>query len=87
MLPGLSKIGYNMEEPWVHDAIQWLLARQNDDGGFGETTMSYNDPYRLNGRGKSTPTQTAWGLMALLEVRQTPVVTAAVERVVNYLLE
>src|SRR6266702_1333976 len=38
-------------------ALCWLEAVQNADGGFGE------------GRGPSTASQTAWGLMGLLAYR------------------
>ena len=39
--------------------LQWLLQRQNSDGGFGESTLSYLDNGQW-GRGASTPTQSAW---------------------------
>jgi squalene-hopene cyclase len=48
-------------------AVQWLLNCQNADGGWGETCQSYADR-TLMGQGDSTPSQTAWGLMALLAV-------------------
>jgi squalene-hopene/tetraprenyl-beta-curcumene cyclase len=38
---------------------------QNPDGGWGETCSSYDDP-STRGLGPSTPSQTAWGLLALL---------------------
>ncbi|HVB35162.1 MAG TPA: squalene--hopene cyclase [Patescibacteria group bacterium] len=46
-------------------AVEWLHAVQNSDGGFGETIASYDDP-SLKGKGDSTPSQTAWGLIGLL---------------------
>jgi squalene-hopene/tetraprenyl-beta-curcumene cyclase len=46
-------------------AIKWLEATQNEDGGWGETLHSYEDPLRA-GSGPSTPSQTAWALMALI---------------------
>lgn len=46
-------------------AIRWLKLVQNTDGGFGEVLDSYKDP-TLAGHGKSTASQTAWGVMALL---------------------
>ncbi|TLD15615.1 uncharacterized protein PgNI_02182 [Pyricularia grisea] len=45
--------------------VKWLSVRQNQDGGWGETTESYKDK-RLAGVGKSAPSQTAWALMGLL---------------------
>jgi squalene-hopene/tetraprenyl-beta-curcumene cyclase len=56
VIPGLARIGYNLSEPWIHNSIQWLLSKQNDDGGFGETVFSYNKPEEFNGIGKSTAT-------------------------------
>src|SRR5579875_718192 len=44
---------------------EWMKQVQNADGGFGETCASYDDP-SLKGIGKSTASQTAWGLIGLL---------------------
>lgn len=46
-------------------AHDWLESCQNEDGGWGETCTSYDDP-TLKGRGPSTPSQTAWALMGLI---------------------
>ena len=46
-------------------AVAWLRAVQNSDGGFGESIASYRDSAR-RGQGRSTPSQTAWGLIGLL---------------------
>ena len=45
--------------------MRWLEGCQNDDGGWGEDLRSYDDP-AWRGRGESTASQTAWGLLALL---------------------
>ncbi|HVZ35042.1 MAG TPA: prenyltransferase/squalene oxidase repeat-containing protein, partial [Polyangiaceae bacterium] len=84
VLRGLSAIGADMSERWVSNAADWLLAHQNEDGGWGESIASYADASQ-RGRGPSNPAQTAWGLMGLLAV-QTPD-HAAVRRAVAYLLE
>ena len=68
VIPGLSRIGYDLKEDWIQKNIKWLISKQNEDGGFGETVISYNEPDKYNGVGKSTVSQTAWGLLALLEV-------------------
>lgn len=49
----------------VNPAIDWLKSAQNDDGGWGEELITYKDPTQA-GRGTSTASQTAWGLMGLL---------------------
>lgn len=46
-------------------AVEWLKKVQNADGGFGESCESYDHP-ALKGVGKSTASQTAWGLIGLL---------------------
>jgi squalene-hopene/tetraprenyl-beta-curcumene cyclase len=42
----------------------WLISMQNPDGGWGETCHSYVDP-SFAGVGTSTPSQTAWAVLAL----------------------
>ncbi len=64
-LSGLRAIGYPMEEPWIQRAAEWLKSVQNDDGGWGETCLADSDP-ALKGKGPSTPSQTAWGMIGLL---------------------
>ncbi len=45
-------------------AVQWMIGRQNPDGGWGETCHSYVDE-SFAGVGTSTPSQTAWAVMTL----------------------
>lgn len=49
----------------IDSAIRWLRSVQNSDGGWGERLETYKSP-ELAGRGPTTPSQTAWALMALL---------------------
>ncbi|MFQ6117571.1 MAG: squalene--hopene cyclase, partial [Candidatus Bipolaricaulia bacterium] len=65
VLPALRAIGERMDRPYIRRAVEWLVAHQNADGGWGETPASYRDP-ALRGRGPSTASQTAWALIALL---------------------
>jgi squalene-hopene/tetraprenyl-beta-curcumene cyclase len=44
VIPGLARMGYDLKENWIERSIDWLLKKQNTDGGFGETVVSYNDP-------------------------------------------
>jgi len=78
VLPALKAMGQDMGADDVTRAADWILSRQNADGGWGETCGSYMDP-RLAGRGDTTPSQTAWALMALLAVGRTQD-RAAIER-------
>jgi len=83
-LRGLKRAGVDLaEERWQRGAA--LLRRhQNEDGGWGELPRSYEDPSR-KGIGPSTPSQTAWGLMALFAAGDTE--SASVSRAVRYLLQ
>jgi squalene-hopene/tetraprenyl-beta-curcumene cyclase len=63
--------------------VAWLRARQNPDGGWGETVASYDDE-KLAGKGESTPSQTAWALLGLLAADGPR--SEAVERGVDYLV-
>ena len=45
----------------------WLVRHQNADGGWGELPRSYDDP-STKGIGPSTPSQTAWALMAIFSL-------------------
>jgi squalene-hopene/tetraprenyl-beta-curcumene cyclase len=69
--------------PECRRAADWLRSVQNADGGFGESVLSYYDP-ALKARGKSTASQTAWGLIGLLAVAGPD--DAAVARAVDWLV-
>ena len=88
VLPALKAVGEEMTRPYVRRAVRWLIQKQNEDGGWGETCESYEDP-RLAGIGPSTASQTAWALLALLaaEPGDDGLHQQAVERGVSYLVE
>ncbi|HEX6778381.1 MAG TPA: prenyltransferase/squalene oxidase repeat-containing protein, partial [Ktedonobacterales bacterium] len=69
VLPALRALGEDMRQPYIQRAAQWLLKCQQDDGGWGETCASYDNP-RLRGTGAATASQTAWALLGLLVVKQ-----------------
>jgi squalene-hopene/tetraprenyl-beta-curcumene cyclase len=64
-LEGLAAIGEDVRAPWIRRGVDWLVARQNADGGWGETVASYDDE-SLAGKGESTASQTAWALLGLV---------------------
>jgi squalene-hopene/tetraprenyl-beta-curcumene cyclase len=84
VLPALKAIGENMGQEYIRKAVDWLVAHQNRDGGWGETCASYDDP-SLRGQGESTASQTAWALMALLSAGEGG--NPATERGIRYLIE
>ena len=83
VLKGLRAIGMNMDEPWIRRGRDWLERHQNSDGGWGESCASYEDT-SLRGRGKSTPSQTAWALMGLLSFQDCH--RESIRRAVEFLL-
>jgi squalene-hopene/tetraprenyl-beta-curcumene cyclase len=83
VLAGLRAIGERMDQPYVRRATDWLIGRQNGDGGWGESCHSYDDP-RAAGRGTSTASQTGWALMGLLHAGL--VRHPSVQRGIDYLL-
>jgi squalene-hopene/tetraprenyl-beta-curcumene cyclase len=65
VVPALIAAGLPQGHPAIRRAVQWLARVQNEDGGFGEDLRSYQ-PDAEAGIGESTPSQTAWALLALL---------------------
>ena len=84
VLRGLRAIGEDLSRDYVRRAFGWLEAKQNPDGGWGESMASYHNP-ELAGVGDSIPSQTAWALLGLFAAGQ--VSGPAVERGIRYLLE
>jgi squalene-hopene/tetraprenyl-beta-curcumene cyclase len=64
-VPALVAAGEKPASEALRRAVAWLGSVQNADGGFGEDLRSYRDP-AWRGVGDSTPSQTAWALLALL---------------------
>ncbi len=83
VLRALETVGLTARE-YAQRAVQWLRAVQNADGGFGEGIDSYYDE-KLKGKGQSTPSQTAWGLIGLLAAseKEDPAVVRAVEHLLD----
>jgi squalene-hopene/tetraprenyl-beta-curcumene cyclase len=84
VLNGLARQGVPASDPMVARALRWLESVQNEDGGFGEGLESYADRTAM-GRGPSTASQTAWGVMGLLAYR--PPSDQAVARGIGWLVE
>jgi len=64
VLRGLRAIGYDMTQDWILRGRDWLESCQNDDGGWGETCATYENP-AMKGIGKSTASQTSWAIMGI----------------------
>jgi squalene-hopene/tetraprenyl-beta-curcumene cyclase len=65
VLSALNAAGIAPTDPMVVRACDWLLSVQRDDGGWGESEMTYRGaaPGTLN---ESTPSQTSWALLGLI---------------------
>jgi squalene-hopene/tetraprenyl-beta-curcumene cyclase len=63
-LRGLRAAGMSENEPGIQRALEFIRAYQNRDGGWGESCASYDENCFVPG--DSTPSQTAWALLALL---------------------
>ena len=64
---GLKDVGVDMSQAWVQKAGAWLRSVQKEDGSFGESADTYEDP-SLKGKGPSAASQSAWGTMALMAI-------------------
>jgi squalene-hopene/tetraprenyl-beta-curcumene cyclase len=64
VLRGLRAIGQDMTQDWILRGRDWLETCQNEDGGWGETCASYDNP-QMKGIGESTASQTAWAVMGI----------------------
>jgi len=84
VLPALAAVGEPMDSFVVRRAVRWLVERQNEDGGFGEGCESYV-LRKARGRGPSTPSQTAWALLALIAADRAD--SLAAQRAVGYLAD
>ncbi|MFD7406339.1 squalene--hopene cyclase [Streptomyces sp. NPDC059866] len=62
---GMAACGVPGSDPAMARACDWIVAHQQSDGGWGEDIRALHDPAWI-GRGDSTPSQTAWALLALI---------------------
>ena len=63
-LRGLEAAGVSDREAYVQRALEWVRSIQNFDGGWGESCESYKRASYVSA--PSTPSQTAWAILALL---------------------
>ncbi len=63
-LRGLRAAGISENEPSIQRGIEFVRAYQNRDGGWGESCASYDEGRFMPN--PSTPSQTAWAILALL---------------------
>lgn len=84
VLAGLKSVGADMNQDFIQRAAEWLRSVQKTDGSFGESCDSYEDA-SLKGKGESTASQTAWGVMGLLAANNAQ--DPAVKKGVHWLID
>ncbi|MGC9326075.1 MAG: squalene--hopene cyclase [Candidatus Hinthialibacter sp.] len=84
VITGLTKIGVSPSDPCIRRGVEWLLHCQQQDGGWGESCETYKNP-SLRGAGPSSPSQTAWALMGLMNggLADHPAVQKGVEYLIR----
>jgi squalene-hopene/tetraprenyl-beta-curcumene cyclase len=85
VLCGLNAVQVAPTAPEVRKAVDWLVAIQNEDGGWGEDCSSYKLDYAGYRKHPSAASQTAWAVLGLMAagVANHP----AVARGVSWLLK
>ena len=80
VLCALNAAGLDASTPMMRKAVDWLVAIQNPDGGWGEDCTSYRLDYRGHEPAPSNASQTAWALLGLMAAGQAdhPAVHAGV---------
>lgn len=84
-LCALNAIGVEGQDPMMRRAVAWLVSKQRSDGGWGEDGASYWEGQPRGEGTISTPSQTAWALIALMAAGDVD--HPAVERGVRHLTE
>ena len=83
VLCALNAAGEDLAAPGIQKSIEWLVSKQNADGGWGEDGISYYDGHHGEGNG-STASQTAWAVLGLMAAGAVD--HAAVQRGIDYLM-
>ncbi len=85
VLAAFNSAGIAPDSSEVRRAVGWLLARQHKDGGWGEGGESYFPGAPHGDAPYSTPSQTAWALLALMAAGEAS--HPAVARGIAYLID
>lgn len=83
-LLGLEAVREDPQAPYVRRAVQWLEARQQAPGCWGEDIRGVDDP-QYAADGPCTAAQTSWAIIGLLAGGE-PATSPAVQRGVRWLL-
>jgi squalene-hopene/tetraprenyl-beta-curcumene cyclase len=83
-LCALNAAGLPLDAPVIRRAVDWLVAIQNSDGGWGEDCESYALDYAGYSPAPSSASQTAWAVLGLLAAGE--MASPAVARGIDHLL-
>jgi squalene-hopene/tetraprenyl-beta-curcumene cyclase len=83
VLAALNAAGVDPAAPEIRRAVDFLLARQHQDGGWGESEESYLEEGPRGDAPYSTASQTAWALLGLMAAGEAA--HPAAERGIEYL--
>jgi squalene-hopene/tetraprenyl-beta-curcumene cyclase len=85
-LCALNAAGLSPDAPAMQRAVNWLVAIQNADGGWGEDCESYKLDYQGYEAATSTASQTAWALLGLMAAGAVhhPVVTRGIAWLIDH---
>jgi squalene-hopene/tetraprenyl-beta-curcumene cyclase len=84
VLAALNVAGVDAQAPEIRRAIDWLVACQREDGGWGEQEESYWPDWPRGQAPYSTASQTAWALLALMAAGEVD--NRAVGRGIDWLI-
>jgi len=84
VLCALNALGIDPADPTIRKAVDWLVAIQGPDGGWGEDGTSYKLDYSGHEQAPSTASQTAWALLGLMAAGEAT--SPTVKRGIDYLL-
>lgn len=65
-LAALEHVSHLDTSDMISRAAEWLRSIQHEDGGWGESNDTYEDPERGCAQDRSTAFQTAWALLGLM---------------------
>ena len=83
-LSALRRVGLKRDAPAMRRAVAWLVSKQRGDGGWGEDGRSYWAGEPRGEGSESTPSQTAWAMLALMAAGESA--HPAVARGARYLM-
>jgi squalene-hopene/tetraprenyl-beta-curcumene cyclase len=66
VLTALAQAHIGADDPAVRRGVEFLMRKQNTDGGWGESNDTYAQAPGEPGTFPSTPYQSAWALLGLL---------------------